>query len=112
MFCLSKSGTWYSPEPGREAGFLYQQNSLRDALVAGLNFNIFHRHAKRVQMTNIAQMVNVLQAMVLTDGPKMALTPTYHAFQMYVPFQGAVPGRRRSRRQTTRSAETPCPRSA
>jgi alpha-N-arabinofuranosidase len=63
---------------------------LRDALVAGLNFNIFHRHAKRVQMTNIAQMVNVLQAMILTDGPRMALTPTYHVFQMYIPFQGAT----------------------
>jgi alpha-N-arabinofuranosidase len=83
-------GTWYDPEPGREPGFLYQQNTLRDALVAGLNFNIFHRHAKRVQMTNIAQMVNVLQAMILTDGPRMALTPTYHAFQMYIPFQGAT----------------------
>ncbi len=83
-------GTWYDPEPGREPGFLYQQNSLRDALVAGLNFNIFHRHARRVQMTNIAQMVNVLQAMILTDGSKMALTPTYHAFQMYIPFQGAT----------------------
>ena len=83
-------GTWYSPEPGREPGFLYQQNTLRDALVAGLNFNIFHRHAKRVTMTNIAQMVNVLQAMILTDGPRMALTPTYHVFQMYIPFQGAT----------------------
>ena len=89
-FFVDEWGTWYSPEPGREEGFLYQQNSLRDALVAGLNFNIFHRHAKRVQMTNIAQMVNVLQAMILTDGPKMALTPTYHAFQMYIPFQGAT----------------------
>ncbi len=89
-FFVDEWGTWYSPEPGREPGFLYQQNSLRDALVAGLNFNIFHRHAKRVQMTNIAQMVNVLQAMILTDGPKMALTPTYHAFQMYIPFQGAT----------------------
>ena len=83
-------GTWYDPEPGREPGFLYQQNTLRDALVAGLNFNIFHRHAKRVQMTNIAQMVNVLQAMILTDGARMALTPTYHVFQMYIPFQGAT----------------------
>jgi alpha-L-arabinofuranosidase len=83
-------GTWYAPEPGREPGFLYQQNTLRDALVAGLNFNIFHTHAKRVQMTNIAQMVNVLQAMILTDGAKMALTPTYHVFQMYIPFQGAT----------------------
>ena len=89
-FYVDEWGTWYSPEPGREPGFLYQQNTLRDALVAGLNFNIFHRHAQRVQMTNIAQMVNVLQAMILTDGPKMALTPTYYAFQMYIPFQGAT----------------------
>nr|AQQ74867.1 GH51 [uncultured bacterium] len=83
-------GTWYDPEPGREPGFLYQQNTLRDALVAGLNFNIFHRHARRVQMANIAQMVNVLQAMILTDGPRMTLTPTYHVFHMYIPFQGAT----------------------
>ena len=89
-FYVDEWGTWYDPEPGREPGFLYQQNTLRDALVAGLNFNAFHRHAKRVQMTNIAQMVNVLQAMILTDGPKMALTPTYHVFQMYIPFQGAT----------------------
>jgi alpha-L-arabinofuranosidase len=89
-FFVDEWGTWYSPEPGREPGFLYQQNTLRDALLAGINFNIFHRHAKRVQMTNIAQMVNVLQAMILTDGAKMALTPTYYAFQMYIPFQGAT----------------------
>jgi alpha-N-arabinofuranosidase len=89
-FFVDEWGTWYSPEPDRDPGFLYQQNSLRDGLLAGINFNIFHRHAKRVQMTNIAQMVNVLQAMILTDGPKMALTPTYHAFQMYIPFQGAT----------------------
>jgi alpha-N-arabinofuranosidase len=89
-FYVDEWGTWYDPEPGREPGFLYQQNSLRDALVAALNFHVFHQHAKRVQMANIAQMVNVLQAMILTDGPKMVLTPTYHAFQMYIPFQGAT----------------------
>jgi alpha-N-arabinofuranosidase len=89
-FYVDEWGTWYDPEPGREPGFLWQHNTLRDALVAGLNFNIFHKHAKRVQMTNIAQMVNVLQAMILTDGPKMALTPTYHVFHMYIPFQGAT----------------------
>jgi alpha-N-arabinofuranosidase len=83
-------GTWYDVEPGTNEGFLYQQNSLRDALVAALNFNIFHRHAARVRMTNIAQMVNVLQAMILTDGPKMLKTPTYHAFAMYKPFRGAT----------------------
>lgn len=89
-FYVDEWGTWYDPEPGREPGFLYQQNSLRDALVAAINFNIFHAHARRVQMANIAQMINVLQAMILTDGPRMTLTPTYHAFQMYIPFQGAT----------------------
>jgi alpha-N-arabinofuranosidase len=63
---------------------------LRDAVVAALNFNIFHAHADRVRMTNIAQMVNVLQAMILTDKDRMLLTPTYYAYQMYVPFQGAT----------------------
>jgi alpha-L-arabinofuranosidase len=89
-FYVDEWGTWYSPEPGREPGFLWQHNTLRDALVAALNFNIFHKHARRVHMTNIAQMVNVLQAMILTEGPKMTLTPTYHAFHMYIPFQGAT----------------------
>ncbi len=76
-------GTWYDPEPGRNPGFLYQQNSLRDALVAGINLNIFNEHADRVQMANIAQTVNVLQAMILTDGAKILKTPTYHVFDMY-----------------------------
>jgi alpha-L-arabinofuranosidase len=79
-------GTWYDEE-GRSG--LLQQNSLRDALVAALTFNIFHEHAQRVPLTTVAQMVNVLQAMILTDKEKMVLTPTYYAFQMYVPFQDA-----------------------
>jgi len=83
-------GTWYDPTPGSQAGHLQQQNSLRDALLAAVNFNIFHRHADRVRMANVAQMVNVLQAVILTDGPRMVLTPTYHAFEMYRPFQGAT----------------------
>lgn len=83
-------GTWYDPEPGRVPGFLYQQNTLRDALVAALSLDILHRHAQRVRMSNIAQMVNVLQAMILTDKEKMILTPTYHVFEMYVPFQDAT----------------------
>jgi alpha-N-arabinofuranosidase len=66
-------------------GFLAQQNTMRDAVIAALNLNIFARHADRVRGANIAQMVNVLQAMVLTDGPRMVLTPTYHVFHMYVP---------------------------
>jgi alpha-N-arabinofuranosidase len=86
---VAEWGTWYDPTPGTNAAFLQQENSLRDALVAATNFHIFHRHAERVKMANIAQMVNVLQAMILTDGPRMALTPTYHAFMLYQPFQGA-----------------------
>jgi len=81
-------GTWYDAEPGTSG--LYQQNTLRDAVVAGVNLNIFHRHADRVRMTNIAQMVNVLQAMVLTDKERMLLTPTYHVFRMYRVHQGAT----------------------
>ena len=76
-------GTWYDPEPGSNPGFLYQQNSLRDALVAGATLNIFNNHADRVKMANIAQMINVLQAMILTEKEKMILTPTYHVFEMY-----------------------------
>jgi alpha-N-arabinofuranosidase len=87
---LDEWGTWYDPEPGREPGFLYQQNTLRDALVAALNFNIFHRHADRLHMANIAQTVNVLQAVILTEDEKMVLTPTYHAFEMYTPFQDST----------------------
>lgn len=83
-------GTWYDVEPGTDPGFLYQQNSLRDAVITAINLNIFHRHADRVRMTNIAQMVNVLQAMILTDKEKMLLTPTYHVFHMYKPFRGAT----------------------
>ena len=81
-------GMWVDGEEGAPA--LNQQNTIRDAVVAALNLNIFHKHADRVPMTNIAQMVNVLQAMILTDGPDMLLTPTYHVYEMYVPFQGAT----------------------
>ncbi|MEJ2502582.1 MAG: alpha-L-arabinofuranosidase C-terminal domain-containing protein [Gemmatimonadota bacterium] len=71
-------------------GFLYQQNSLRDAVVAGLHLNIFNNHADRVRMANIAQTVNVLQAMVLTRDDEMILTPTYHVFEMYTPHHDAL----------------------
>ncbi|WP_229263817.1 alpha-N-arabinofuranosidase [Cohnella cholangitidis] len=82
-------GTWYNVEPGTNPGFLYQQNTMRDALVAGINLNLFHRHCERVRMTNIAQVVNVLQAMILTEGSRMLLTPTYHVFEMYKVHQDA-----------------------
>jgi alpha-N-arabinofuranosidase len=83
-------GGWYAPLPGSTLGFLVQQNSLRDAVLAALNLNIFARHADRVRMANIAQMINVLQAMILTDKEKMVLTPTYYVYKMYVPFQDAT----------------------
>jgi alpha-N-arabinofuranosidase len=87
---IDEWGTWYDVEPGTNPGFLYQQNTLRDAIVAGLNFHIFHQHADRVSMANIAQTANVLQAMILTDKEKMLLTPTYHVFEMYKVHQGAT----------------------
>jgi alpha-L-arabinofuranosidase len=83
-------GSWYAPLPGSNPGFLVQQNSMRDAILAALNLNIFARHADRVRGANIAQMINVLQAMIMTDKEKLALTPTYHVFKMYVPFQDAT----------------------
>ncbi|MBU6401345.1 MAG: alpha-N-arabinofuranosidase [Verrucomicrobia bacterium] len=83
-------GAWYDVEPGTNPGFLYQQNTLRDALVAGLTLNIFNRHCDRVKMANIAQLVNVLQSMILTDKEKMTVTPTYHVFEMYTVHQDAT----------------------
>jgi alpha-N-arabinofuranosidase len=83
-------GSWYKPLPGSNPGFLVQQNSMRDAILAALNLNIFARHADRVRGANIAQMINVLQAMIITDKEKMVLTPTYYIYKMYVPFQDAT----------------------
>ena len=90
LLAVDEWGAWYAQLPGTTPGFLAQQNSLRDGVLAALNINIFARHADRVKMANIAQMVNVLQAMILTDKEKMVLTPTYHVFKMYVPFQDAA----------------------
>ncbi|GAA4971915.1 alpha-N-arabinofuranosidase [Nonomuraea thailandensis] len=102
---LDEWGTWWNVEPGTDPGFLYQQNTLRDALVASLHFDVFHRHADRLVMANIAQTVNVLQAMILTDPDTKALvlTPTYHVFEMNkghqdaaslrVDLKGALPSR-------------------
>ncbi|KRK70498.1 alpha-N-arabinofuranosidase [Lacticaseibacillus nasuensis] len=83
-------GSWLDVEPGTNPGFLYQQNTLRDAMVAAVTLHIFQHHTDRVHMANIAQMVNVLQAMILTDGDQMVKTPTYDVFKMFVPHQGAV----------------------
>lgn len=82
-------GTWFDVEPGTNPGFLYQQNTMRDAMLAGLTLNCFNKHAERVHMANIAQLINVLQAVALTDGERMILTPTYHVFDMYSVHQGS-----------------------
>jgi alpha-N-arabinofuranosidase len=83
-------GAWHDVAKGSNPGFLYMQNSLRDALVAGVSLNCFHEHCDRVGMANIAQTVNVLQALILTEGARMLLTPTYHVFDMYKVHQGAT----------------------
>jgi alpha-N-arabinofuranosidase len=83
-------GGWYDVEPGSNPGFLYQQNTMRDALLAGMTLNIFNNHADRVRMANLAQMVNVLQAVILTKGEKIILTPTYHVMEMYNVHQDAT----------------------
>lgn len=82
-FIVDEWGTWYNVEPGTNPGFLYQQNSMRDAVVAAMTLNIFNKHCDRVQMANIAQTVNVLQAVILTDGEEMLLTPTYHVYKLF-----------------------------
>ncbi|PZR25233.1 MAG: alpha-N-arabinofuranosidase [Citrobacter freundii] len=82
-------GIWTDVEPGTNPGFLYQQNSLRDALIAGTTLNIFNNHADRVKMANLAQTINVLQALVLTQKEKMLLTPTYHVFDLFKVHQDA-----------------------
>jgi alpha-N-arabinofuranosidase len=80
---IDEWGTWYDVEPGTNPGFLYQQNTMRDAIVAGINLNLFNQNCDRVKMANIAQLVNVLQSVILTEGDKMIKTPTYHVFEMY-----------------------------
>ena len=87
---LDEWGTWYNVEPGTNPGHLFQQNTMRDAIVAGLSLNIFHDYVDRLKMANIAQIVNVLQSMILTKGKDMVLTPTYHVFRMYNVHQDAT----------------------
>ncbi|HUI70242.1 MAG TPA: alpha-L-arabinofuranosidase C-terminal domain-containing protein [Spirochaetia bacterium] len=82
-------GTWFGVESGTNPHFLFQQNTMRDALVAAISLNIFNNHAERVRMANIAQTVNVLQAMILTEGKRMVLTPSYHVFDLFSVHQGA-----------------------
>jgi alpha-L-arabinofuranosidase len=83
-------GTWYDVEPGTHPGFLYQQNTMRDAVVAGITLNIFNKHCARVRMANLAQTVNVLQSVIFTSGEKMWVTPTYHVMEMYKVHQDGI----------------------
>jgi alpha-N-arabinofuranosidase len=83
-------GNWHDVEPGTNPGFLYQQNTLRDALVAAVNLNIFNRHCDRVKMANIAQTVNVLQSVILTQGDQLVRTPTFYVFKMYAVHHDAM----------------------
>jgi alpha-N-arabinofuranosidase len=83
-------GTWFAVEPGTDPGFLYQQNTLRDAVSAGISLNVFNNHADRIRLANLAQTINVLQSVILTEGEKMILTPTYHVFDMYKVHQDAM----------------------
>ena len=83
-------GGWYDVEKGTNPGFLFQQNTMRDAMLAGVTLNIFNNHCDRVRMANLAQIVNVLQAVILTDKEKIILTPTYHVMEMYNVHQDAI----------------------
>lgn len=83
-------GGWYDVEQGTNPAFLFQQNTMRDAMIAGVTLNIFNNHCDRVRMANLAQTVNVLQAVILTKDETMVLTPTYHVFDMYSVHQGSA----------------------
>jgi alpha-N-arabinofuranosidase len=89
MIQRKKCQAWYEVQKGTTPGFLYQQNTMRDAVLAGATLNIFNNHAERVQMANIAQCVNVLQSVILTDEAKMITTPTYHVMKAYAVHQDA-----------------------
>ena len=107
-FSVDEWGAWHAPLTGTNPAFLVQQNSIRDAILASLNLNIFARHADRVRMANIAQMINVLQSMILTDKEKLVLTPTYYVFKMYAPFQDATSFPWPLMRASTRTGVYPC----
>lgn len=90
VLVVDEWGAWYNPDPQTNPGFLKQQNTMRDAVIAGLILNIFNKHASRLRMANLAQTVNVLQAVIMTEGEKMWLTPTYHVMDMYKVHQDAM----------------------
>lgn len=87
---IDEWGTWHLPQPGHHPLHLWQQSTMRDALVAAITLDTFNRHADKLVMANVAQLINVLQSLVMTEGERMLLTPTYHVFEMYKPHQGAT----------------------
>jgi alpha-N-arabinofuranosidase len=87
---IDEWGAWYNVEPNTKPGFLYQQNTMRDALIAGINLNLFNQYSHRITMANIAQMVNVLQSMILTSDDQMVRTPTYYVFELYKEHQDST----------------------
>lgn len=102
-------GAWYDVEPGTNPGFLYQQNTMRDAMIAAITLNVFMAHCDRVVMANLAQTVNVLQSVILTEGDKMVLTPTYHVFDLYRAHQDATLIESHALHDLTGPAESPVP---
>ncbi|MFH1513451.1 MAG: alpha-L-arabinofuranosidase C-terminal domain-containing protein, partial [Bacillota bacterium] len=102
-------GCWHNVEPDTNPGFLFQQNTMRDALAASLTLDIFNRHCSRVVMANLAQTVNVLQAVILTEGGKMALTPTYHVFDLYQAHQDAALVGHNVKTEAVGTGESPVP---
>lgn len=102
-------GAWHNVEPDTNPGFLYQQNTMRDALLASMTLDVFNRHCNRVVMANIAQTVNVLQAVILTEGDRMVLTPTYHVFDLYKAHQNATLVAHEAKLGTVGNGETQVP---
>ena len=87
---LDEWGAWHTAEPGTNPSFLFQQNTMRDAIVAAVSLNIFNSHSDRLRMANLAQMINVLQSVILTEGENIVLTPTYHVFDLYKGHQDST----------------------
>jgi alpha-L-arabinofuranosidase len=102
---LDEWGTWHPVEEGKPSGGLYQQNTIRDAAVAAITLDVFNNHADKVAMANIAQLVNVLQALLLVQGSQCLKTPTYHAFDLYQPHKGATAVRSASTAETVSTGE-------
>ena len=77
-------GAWHKAGTEVRPTHLFgQQITMRDAVVAALTLDTFHRHADKVAMANVAQLVNCLQSLFLADGDRFVTTPTFHVFEAY-----------------------------